>query len=112
MRTEARSKSGAYFSTMSVTACAKPGCLRPMTLIGKSQGNASSELSATTGIANCLSGGLRLAPPRAHHSVLEVLVQPVHAAEHRPGLAVADRRAVEAHDGEHFLGRGRDPDLV
>src|SRR6266850_1763899 len=97
---------------MSVTACAKPGCLRPMTLIGKSQGNASNELSATSGIAHCTSGRQRLAPTRAHHPVLEVLVEPVHAAEERPGLAVADRRAVEAHDGKHFLGGRRHPDLV
>src|SRR5438874_101553 len=99
------SKSGACFTTISVTACAKPGCLRPITLIGKSQGNASRELSATTGIANFASGRQRLAPARAHDLLLEVLVEPIHAAEDRAGPPVADRRTIEAHDGEHFLRR-------
>src|SRR3954464_8809844 len=99
MPTDATSKSGACLTTISVTACAKPGCLRPMTLIGKSQGNASRELSASTGIASAPSGGQRLAPPCAHDFLLEVLVEAIHPAEHRTGLAIADRRAVEPDDG-------------
>src|SRR6185436_18935699 len=102
----AGSKSGACFITMSVTAWANPGCLRPITLIGKSQGNASSELSATTGMSAGLSGRQRLAPARAHHLVLEVLIEPVHAPEVRAGPAVAERHAVEPHDGQHLLRGG------
>src|SRR5258705_4882008 len=97
---------------MSVTPWAKPGCLRPITLIGKSQGNANGKLSATTGMRTCLSGRQGLAPARAHHLLLEVLVEPVHAPEHGPGTSVADWRAVEPHHGEHFLGRRGHPDLV
>src|SRR5437588_1734655 len=103
MPTEATSKSGACLSTMSVTACAKPGCLRPITLIGKSQGNASGERSGTTGISGEPSGGDALPAPGAHDLLLEVLVQAVHAPEDGSGPPVADRPIVEAHDGEDFL---------
>src|SRR6185503_20867272 len=100
---------------MPVTDWTKRGCLRPITLIGKSQGKASGEPSATTGTSKPLSPhffrrGLALA--RAHHLLLELLVELVHAAEHRAGAAVADALAVELDDGQHFLGRGADPDFV
>src|SRR5438105_306651 len=112
MPTEATSKSGACLSTMSVTACAKPGCLRPITLIGKSQGNASGEGSGTTGISGEPSGGDALPAPGAHDLVLEVLVEPIHAPENWSGPGVADRPAVELHDGEHLFRRGGDPELI
>src|SRR6267378_2381651 len=102
MPTEATSKSGACLSTISVTACAKPGCLRPITLIGKSQGNASGEASGTTGISTQPSDGYAL-PPGAHDLVLEILVEAVHAPENRPGPPVTHRPAVEPYDGEHLL---------
>src|SRR3954468_21037827 len=103
--------SGACLRTMSVTACAKPGCLRPITLIGKSQGNASGELAASTGIAFG-SGGNALSPARAHDLALEVLVELVHPAKHRAGAAVADRATIELDHRQHFLRRRRHPDLV
>ena len=42
---EAGSKSGACFCTTSATACAKPSWVRPMILIGNTQGNVSAGLS-------------------------------------------------------------------
>src|SRR3954467_13013442 len=71
-------KSRACRRTISVTVCAKPGCLRPITLIGKSQGNARADSCACTARP---SGGNRLPLSGAHHGVLEILVQPVHAPE-------------------------------
>src|SRR5256885_4465744 len=97
---------------MSVTACARPGCLRPITLIGKSQGNASGELAASTGKSPRASGGNALSPARAHHLALKVLVELVHPAEYRTGAAVADRAAVELDHRQHFLRRRRHPNLV
>src|SRR5262245_54409420 len=99
--TLATSKSGACLSTMSVMICAKPRSFLPMILIGKSQGKANGD-----------SGRDRLSLAGAHDLLLEVLVQLVHAAERRPGLAVADRPAVQADDREHLLRRGADPDFV
>src|SRR5689334_13319971 len=103
MPTEATSKSGACLSTISVTACAKPGCLRPITLIGKSQGNASGEGSGTTGISETPLCGYALPAPGAHHLLLEVLIQAVHAPEERSRPAVADQAAVEAHHRQNLL---------
>src|SRR5438270_12785030 len=99
MPTEATSKSGACLSTMSVTACAKPGCLRPITLIGKSQGNASGDGSGTTGISGEPSGGDALPAPGAHDLVLEVLVEAIRASDTRSLPGGADRSAVAPHGG-------------
>src|SRR3954462_2019046 len=87
--TVAGSKSRACLSTMSVTACAKPRSFLPITLIGKSHGNASTD-SGKDGLAR------RTPPPvsRAHHLLLEVLVELVHAGKERPGPPVADRGRV------------------
>src|SRR5262245_12801050 len=57
-------------------------------------------------------GRNRFALAGPHYLLLELLVELVHAAEHRPRAAVADALAVELDDGEHFLRRGGDPDLV
>src|SRR3954452_6847951 len=94
-------KSGACRRTISVTVCAKPGCLRPITLIGNSQGNARADSCACTARP---SGGNRLPLSGAHHRELEILVQAMHAPEYRPGLAAADASAIEVHDRQHFLG--------
>src|SRR5687767_3762298 len=56
--------------------------------------------------------GDRLAFAGAHHLLLELLIGLVHAAEHGAGATIADALAVELDDGEHFLGRRGDPDLV
>src|SRR5919197_4031892 len=106
MPTDATSKSGTCLSTISVTACAKPGCLRPITLIGKSQGNASGEGSATTGISGQPSDGYALPAPGAHDPVLEVLVEAVHAPEYGTRPAIAHRASVELHNGEDLFRRG------
>src|SRR5262249_34543130 len=100
----AGSKSGACRATTSSTACAKPFCVSPMTLIGNSQGNASSGVSG--------SGMGR----SAHHLRFVLLVERVRALEHGTGPArvgaAADRLAVERGD-RHDLARGRrDPDFV
>src|SRR5689334_11934440 len=95
-------KSGAYFRTISSTLCAKPPSRRPMILIGKAVGNA---------IAASVSGGLAFLSC-THDLLLEVLIEPVHLAEHGPGLAVADRLAVERHDRQHLFRGGRHPQLV
>src|ERR1700694_356043 len=95
----AGSKSGADLSTISITVCAKRGSFRPITLIGKSQGKASGEPSATTGIGGCPSGRHRLAFARVHHLLLELLVKLVHAPENGAGLAVADLPAIQRDDG-------------
>ena len=39
----------------------------------------------------------------AHHFLLELLIELVHAAEHRAGAAVADALAAELDDCQHFL---------
>src|SRR6185503_16624571 len=80
--TVAASKSGACLRTMPVTAWTKRGCLRPITLIGKSQGNANGEFSATTGKVKFHSG-------RYGHTL-----------------------AGELDDGQNFLRRRGDPDFV
>src|SRR5258706_14370309 len=95
-------KSGACLSTILSTLCAKPPSRRPMILIGKAVGNAS----AASG-----SGGLAFLPC-THDLLLEFLVQAMHLAKHRPGLARADRLAIQSHDREHLLGGGRHPELV
>src|SRR5512145_1926428 len=110
--TVAASKSGACLRTMPVTDWTKRGCLRPITLIGKSQGNAKGEPSATTGTTGFLLSRHRLALAGAHDFLLELLVELEHAAEHRARAPLADAPAVELDDGEHFLGRGGDPELV
>src|SRR5918995_427271 len=110
--TVAASKSGACLRTMPVTAWTKRGSLRPMTLIGKSHGKASSEPSATTGTRTFPLKRNRLALARPHHLLLELLVELVHAAEHRAGPALTDALAVELDNGEDFLRRRGDPDLV
>src|SRR5579859_6499225 len=100
----AGSKSGACRATTSITACAKPFCVRPMILIGNSQGKASSGASG--------SGMNR----GAHHLRLVLLVERVDAREHRARaagvLAAADGLAVQRGDGHDFARGGRDPDLV
>src|SRR5262245_65016673 len=106
--TVAGSKSRACLRTISVTAWAKPRSFLPITLIGKSHGKASAD-SGTDGLA---LGGHRLPLSGAHHLLLELLVELVHAAEERSGPPVADRDSVERDDGQHFLGRRADPDLV
>src|ERR1700675_2408051 len=93
-------KSGACRSTISITAFVKPPSLRPMILIGKAVGKASSAAA---------SGGLPFLSC-THDLLLEFLIQRMDAAEHRPGLAAGHRLAVQRHDGEHFLGGGRNPD--
>src|ERR671937_2702304 len=112
MPTDATSKSGTCLSTISVTACAKPGCLRPITLIGKSQGNASGEGSGTTGISGTPLCGDALPAPGAHDVRLEVLIEAIHPPEYGPRPAVAHRPAVEPHDGKDLLRRRGDPELV
>src|SRR5688572_22033005 len=101
---------------MPVTEWTKRGSLRPMTLIGKSQGKARGEPSATSGTGTssqarplCLQS---LALARTHHLLLELLVELVHAAEKRTRAAVPDALAVELDDRQHFLRGGSDPDLV
>src|SRR5512134_735903 len=54
--------------------------------------------------------GLSLAG--AHHLLLELLVELVHAAEHGARAPVADALAVELDDRQNFLRRRRHPDLV
>src|SRR3954463_385784 len=97
--TLATSKSGACLTTISVMFWAKPRSFLPMILIGKSQGKAKGD-----------SGRNRLSLARAHDLLLELLVQLVHAAEHRPRAPVAYLPAVQTDDGEHFLGGGRHPE--
>src|SRR5258707_5348575 len=101
----AGSKSGAWRFTTSITACANPACVFPMTLMGKSQGNARTGESFSD-----MDGG------GTHHLGLVLLVQRVDAGADGPSLsrvfAPSDRLSVEGCDGEH-LPRGRgDPDFV
>src|SRR5215216_337857 len=110
--TVAASKSGACLRTMPVTECTKCGSLRPITLIGKSQGKASSEPSATTGTRVFPLSGNSLALSGPHHLVLELLIELVYAAEHGAGPAIADALAVELDDREHLFRRRSYPDLV
>src|SRR5262245_23046823 len=96
----AGSKSGAWRFTTSITACAYPAWVSPMTLMGNSQGKARTGASLSG-----MGGG-------AHHARLILLVQPVDLHAYRAGLSRADRLAVERGDGKH-LARGRGhPDLV
>src|SRR5262245_32236285 len=101
--TVAASKSGACLRTIPVTAWTKRGCLRPITLIGKSQGNSNGEPSATTGTSGFLLCRYRLALAGAHDLLLELLVELVHAPEHGARAAVADAPAIELDDRQHFL---------
>src|SRR6185503_15643480 len=114
--TVAASKSGACLRTMPVTECTKRGSLRPITLIGKSQGKASGEPSATTGTGVLPLGPhlylQRLALAGPHYLLLELLVELVHAAEHGARAAIADALAVELDDRQHLFRRRGDPDLV
>src|SRR5438309_10145485 len=100
----AGSKSGAWRFTTSITACANPACVFPMTLIGNSQGKARTGKS--------FSGMGR----STHHPGFVLLVQRVDALAQGPSFpcifAPADRLSVERRDGEH-LPRGRGyPDFV
>src|SRR6185369_1965637 len=95
-------KSGACFMTISITALVNPASLRPRIFSGNAVGKARPTASS--------SGSFF--PSCTHHLLLEFLIQPVHAAEYRAGLAIADRLAVQGHNGEHFLGRRGDPDFV
>src|SRR5439155_1666201 len=63
----AGSKSGAWRFTTSITACANPTCVFPMTLMGKSQGKARTGESFSG-----MGGG-------AHHPGFVLLVQRVDA---------------------------------
>src|SRR4030066_1580000 len=92
----AASKSGAWLSTVSSTAWAKPSCRCPMTLMGKSQGNFRRDSSLT----------------RAHHRLLEILVPNVHLFEDGPRPSRADRPAIQRCDRQHLLGRGGHPQFV
>src|SRR6267378_741955 len=99
----AGSKSGACLRTISITVCAKRGSFRPITLIGKSQGKASDEPSATTGMSRCPSDRYCLAFARAHHLLLELLVELVEPPENGAAPAVADPLAIQHNDGQYFL---------
>src|SRR2546427_11712250 len=100
----AGSKSGAWRFTTSITACANPACVFPMTLMGKSQGKARTGESFSG-----MGGG-------THHPGFVLLIQRVDALANGPSLsrifAPADRLSVERRDVEH-LPRGRGyPDLI
>src|SRR5215831_18128822 len=115
-------KSSACRSTISETVCANPSSRRPITFMGKTQGNVSSEGCGSSGrliVGVCMPfmwGRARNLSSR-HRAVrgepgLVVLVERVHAAEERAGLAAAHGLAVQRGDREHLLGRRGEPDLV
>src|SRR5262245_40109820 len=103
---------------MSVTTCAKSSWRRPITLIGKTQGNVRRDsgccgwvmvvvcILPTWGRDATNSSG---DGPAAADARLVLLEERMHPLEERPGLAVAHGLAVERGDREDLLGRGSEP---
>src|SRR5688572_13999993 len=107
------SNAGSNAFAIVVMACTKPSALVPITLMGNCEGySISDSLRGSRGAASVLMFKARFGLSGRGGSLLGALVARMQLFIDRAGLAVSNGLAVQRGDGEHFLGGGREQQLV